>query len=71
MVGLDSVASREEIGLSVQISMVALFAPRSGDLHVLENLWSQIGTVTNHRALFSSYDWGSSTLTVNIIGHLY
>ena len=71
MAGLGSVTSQEEFRLCVQISMVALFAPRCGDLHVLESLWSQIGTVTNHQALFSPYDWGSSTLTVCIIGHLY
>ena len=67
--GLGSVAGQEEIRLCVQTSMVALFAPRCGDLHVLESLWSQIGTVTNHQALFSPYQWGSSTLTVSIIGY--
>ena len=66
MAGLGSIAGQEEIRLCVQISMVALFAPRCGDLHVLESLWSQIGTVTNHQSLFSPYDWGSSTLTVSI-----
>ena len=69
MAGLGSVASQEEIRLCVPISMVALFDPRCGDLHVLESLWSQIGTVTNHQALFSPYDWGSSTLSVSIIGY--
>ena len=44
--GLGSVAGQEEIRSCVQISRVALFAPRCGDLHVLESLWSQIGTVT-------------------------
>ena len=67
MAGLGSVAGQEEIRLCVQISMVALFAPRCGDLHVLELLWAQIGTVTNHQNLFSPYDWGSTTLTVSII----
>ena len=42
-------------------------ATRSGDLHVLQSLWSQIGTVTNHQTLFSPYDWGSSRLAVSII----
>ena len=67
MAGLGSMAGQEEIRLCVQVSMVALFAPRCGDLHVLESLWSQIGTVTNHQSLFSPYDWGSSTLTVSIV----
>ena len=67
MAGLGSVAGQEEIRLCVQISMVALFAPRCGDLCTLELLWSQIGTVTNHQSLFSPYDWGSSTLTVRIV----
>ena len=66
MAGLGSIAGQEEIRLCVQISMVALFTPRCGDLHVLESLWSQIGTVTNHQSLFSPYDWGSSKLTVSI-----
>ena len=44
MAGLGSIAGQKEIRLCVQISMVALFAPRGG--HVLESLWSQIGTVT-------------------------
>ena len=66
MAGLGSIAGQEEIRLCVQISMVALFAPRCGDLNVLESLWSQIGTVTNHQSLFSPYDWGSSKLTVSI-----
>ena len=67
MAGLGSIAGQEEIRLCRQISMVALFAPRCGDLHVLETLWSQIGTVTNYQSLFSPYDWGSTTLTVGII----
>ena len=67
MAGLGSVAGQEEIRLCVQISMVALFAPRCGDLCTLELLWSQIGSVTNHQSLFSPYDWGSSTLTVRIV----
>ena len=66
MAGLGSIAGQEEIRLCVQISMVALFVPRCGDLNVLESLWSQIGTVTNHQSLFSPYDWGSSKLTVSI-----
>ena len=66
MAGLGSIAGQEEIRLCVQISMVALFTPRCGDLNVLESLWSQIGTVTNHQSLFSPYDWGSSKLTVSI-----
>ena len=53
MAGLGSVAGQEEIRLCVQISMVALFAPRCGDLCTLELLWSQIGTVANHQSLFS------------------
>ena len=65
--GLGSVAGQEEIRLCVQISMVALFVPRCGVLHVLESLWSQIGTVTNHQTLFSPYDGGSTSLTVSII----
>ena len=64
--GLGSIAGQEEIRLCVQISMVALFAPRCGDLHVLESLWTHIGTATNHQSLFSAYDWGSSKLTVSI-----
>ena len=66
MAGLGSIAGQEEIRLCVQISMVALFASRCGNLNVLESLWSQIGTVTNHQSLFSPYDWGSSKLTVSI-----
>ena len=57
MAGLGSIAGQEDIRLCVQISMVALFAPRCGDLHVLELLWSLIGTVTNHQSLFSPDDW--------------
>ena len=53
MAGLGSIAGQEEIRLCVQISMVALIAPRCGDLRVLESLWLQIGTVTNHQSLFS------------------
>ena len=68
MAGLGSIAGQEEIRLCVQISMVALFAPRCGDLYTLELLWSQIGTVTNHQSLFSPYDWGSSTPPVSIVG---
>ena len=56
MAGLGSIAGQEEIRLCVQISMVALFAPRCGDLYTLELLCSQIGTVTNHESLFSPYD---------------
>ena len=67
MAGLGSIAGQEEIRLCVQISMVALFAPRCRDLPILESLWSQIGTVSNHKCLFSPYDWGSPTLTVSIV----
>ena len=67
MTGLGSIAGQEEIRLCVQTTMVALFAPRCGDLRVLEPLWLQLGTVTNQQSLFSPYDWDSSTLTVSIV----
>ena len=67
MAGLGSLGTQAEVRLCVQISIVALFSPRCGDLNVLETLWSQIGTVTNHQTLFSPYDWGSSTLSVSIV----
>ena len=67
MAGLGSLATQDEVRLCVKISMVALFSPRCGDLNVLQTLWFQIGTVTNHQTLFSPFDWGSTTLTVSIV----
>ena len=45
----------------------ALFFPRCRDVNIIQTLWSQIGTVTNHQTLFSPFDWGSFTITVSIV----
>ena len=67
MAGLGALGTQAEVRLCVQISNVALISPRCGDWNVLQTLWSQIGTATNHQTLFSPFDWGSATLTVSIV----
>ena len=41
------------------------FAKTQGDLMVLRNLWSRMGSFTNHQATVIDFDWGEERLTVS------
>ena len=48
-----------------QLCLVGYFAKTQGDLMVLRNLWSRMGSFTNHQATVTDFDWGEERLTVS------
>ena len=48
-----------------QLFLVGDFAETQGDMMVLRNLWSQMGSFTNHQATATDFDWGKERLTVS------
>ena len=49
-----------------QLCLVGDFIKSQGDLMVLRNLWSRMGSFTNHQATFNDFDWGEERLSVSI-----
>ena len=50
-----------------QLCIIADFIQHQGDILLLRNLWSRIGSYTNHQAVFCDFDWSEERLTVSII----
>ena len=50
-----------------QLCLVSEFVKTQGDLMVLRNLWSRMGSFTNHQATVTDFDWGEERMTVSII----
>ena len=48
-----------------QLCLVGDFAKTQGDLMVLRNLWSRMGSFTNHQATVTDFDWEEERLTVS------
>ena len=48
-----------------QLCLVGDFAKTQGDMMVLRNLWSRMGSFTNHQATVADFDWGEERLTVS------
>ena len=50
-----------------QLCLVGDFAKTQGDMMVLRNLWSRMGSFTNHQATVTYFDWGEERLTVSSV----
>ena len=53
-----------------QLCLVGDFVETHGDLMVLRNLWSRMGSFTNHQAAVTDIDWGEERLTVSAISRI-
>ena len=49
-----------------QICLIGDFIQRQGDLTVLRNLWSRVGSFTDYQAAFHDFDWSEERITVSI-----
>ena len=56
-----------EARIKTQLCLVGDFIRTQGDLMVLRNLWSRMGSFTNHQATFNDFDWGEERLSVSAI----
>ena len=65
MASIGGITNPSDLRTSTLISLIGTFVPQDGNLSLLQNLWTKVGVFTNHQALFSSFDWGSATLTVS------
>ena len=65
MASIGGITNPSDLRTSTLISLIGTFVPQDGNLSLLQNLWTRVGVFTNHQALFSSFDWGSATLTVS------
>ena len=50
-----------------QICLIGDFIHRQGDLAVLRNLWSRVGSFTNYQAAFYDFDWSEERIRVSMI----
>ena len=66
MASIGGITDPDDLRISTLISLIGTFVPKDGNLSLLQSLWTKVGQFTNHQALFSSFDWGSATLTVSI-----
>ena len=48
-----------------QIALVGTMVPFSGDIRMLQALWTQVGIHMNYQEAFLPFDWGSTRLTVS------
>ena len=67
MAGIGGITNPDDLRTSTLISLIGTFVPRDGNISLLQSLWTRVGVFTNHQALFSSFDWGSPTLTVSSV----
>ena len=56
-----------EARVKTQLCLVGDFIKTQGDMMVLRNLWSRVGSFTNHQATFNDFDWGEERLSVSTI----
>ena len=50
-----------------QICLIGDYIQRQGELAVLRNLWSRVGSFTNYQAAFHDFDWSEERITVSIV----
>ena len=67
MASAGGLASPDDVRLGTQISLIGRLVPYSGDITLLQGLWSEVGNFTNHQELFGDLDWSSITLTVRVL----
>ena len=56
-----------EARIKTQLCLVGDFIKTQGDMMVLRNLWSRMGSFTNHQASFNDFDWGEVRLSVSTV----
>ena len=66
MASIGGITNPDDLRTSTLISLIGTFIPKDGNFSLLQSLWTKVGQFTNHQALFSSFDWGSATLSVSI-----
>ena len=49
-----------------QIHLIGDFIQRQGDIAVLRNLWSRVGSFTEYQAAFRDFDWSEDRIMVSI-----
>ena len=65
--GHTSAIVTPESRAKTQLSKIGHFIKTQGDLTVLRNLWSRLGSFTKFQAPLCDFDWGEERLSVNII----
>ena len=65
LASLGGITNPDDLRLTTLISLIGSFVPHRGNLALLQSLWTRVGSFTNHRALFTSFDWSSASLTVS------
>ena len=63
MASIGGITNPDDLRTSTLISLIGTFVPKDGNISLLQSLWTRVGVFTNNQALFSSFDWGSATLT--------
>ena len=58
MSGMDYMSSFSDDRAKVQLSILAKFLPRSGDLELLRSFWNDVGVVVNHQTLLTDFNCG-------------
>ena len=43
---------------STLIALIGHLVPESGDIVLLQTLWTQVGIHLSHQEMFSPFDWG-------------
>ena len=72
MASIGGITNPSDLRTSTLISLIGTFVPKDGNHSLLQSFWTRVGVFTNHQALFSSFDWGSATLTVSsFVAHNY
>ena len=56
-----------EARTKTQLCLFGDFIKTQGDLMVLRNLWSRVGSFANHQATFNDFDWGEERLSVSTV----
>ena len=63
--GSTTTMDTPEARLKTQLCLVGDYIRTQGDMMVLRNLWSRIGSFTNHQSSFNDFDWGEERLSVS------
>ena len=49
-----------------QLNLLGDYLKRGGDIELLQSIWTNVGSFTNHQSLFSDFDWSEERITVSI-----
>ena len=67
--GITTAAVIPESRTRRQLCLVGYFIHANGDLSILRNLWSRVGSYTNHQAALCEFDCGEERFSVNIVSY--